>query len=49
VIRERMRSWRFYDSLRADAAAPARTSQVGTRTPVLASDGADLASALQTI
>ena len=49
LLRERMRNWRFYDSPRADADAPARRPQVGTYTPVLASDGADLAAALQTI
>jgi len=49
VVREQMRSWRFYDHLRTDAAAPARASQIGTRTMVLGSDGADLAAALQTI
>ena len=49
LLRERMRNWRFYDSLRTDADAPARRPQVGTYTPVLASDGADLAAALQTI
>jgi predicted ATPase len=49
AVRERMRSWRFYDHLRTDAAAPARASQIGTRTMVLGSDGADLAAALQTI
>jgi predicted ATPase len=48
-VREQVRSWRFYDQIRTDAAAPARTSQVGTRTPVLSHDGADLAAALQTI
>jgi predicted ATPase len=48
-MRERIRSWRFYDYFRTDAAAPARRSQVATRTPVLANDGADLAAALQTI
>ncbi|WP_295811170.1 AAA family ATPase [uncultured Nitratireductor sp.] len=48
-LRERMRSWRFYDHFRSDFEAPARLPQVGTRTPVLASDGADLAAALQTI
>src|SRR5439155_4043376 len=32
-----------------DADAPARASHIGTRTPVLASDGADLAAALQTV
>lgn len=49
VLRERIRSWRFYDHVRTDADAPARRSQVGTRTPVLSADGADLAAALQTI
>ena len=48
-LRERLRGWRFYDHLRTDAAAPARRRQVGTRTPVLADDGADLAAAVQTI
>jgi predicted ATPase len=48
-LRERMRSWRFYDHVRTDADAPARASQIGTRTPVLSHDGADLAAALQTI
>ncbi|KVE26431.1 ATP-binding protein [Burkholderia singularis] len=49
ALRERIRSWRFYDHLRTDALAPARLPQVGTHTPVLADDGADLAAALQTI
>jgi energy-coupling factor transporter ATP-binding protein EcfA2 len=49
VLRERMRDWRFYDHFRTDREAPARRPQVGTYTPVLASDGADLAAALQTI
>lgn len=49
LLRERIRSWRFYDHVRTDAGAPARRSQVGTRTPVLGHDGADLAAALQTI
>jgi len=48
-LRERMRSWRFYDHFRTDAEAPARRPQVGTRTRVLASEGADVAAALQTI
>jgi len=48
-LRERMRAWRFYDHLRTDRDAPARLPQVGTRTPVLSDDGADLAAALQTI
>ena len=48
-VRRMIRGWRFYDSFRADAGAPARAPQVGTRTPVLADDGRDLAAALQTI
>jgi predicted ATPase len=48
-LRERIRSWRFYDYIRTDATAPARGSQIGTRTPVLGADGADIAAAIQTI
>ena len=48
-LRERVRSWRFYDQIRTDAGAPARQVRIGTRTPVLGHDGADLAAALQTI
>ena len=48
-LRERMRDWRFYDHLRTDRDAPARKPQIGTYTPVLGSEGADLAAALQTI
>ena len=49
TLREQVRSWRFYDQLRTDAGAPARQVRIGTRTPVLGHDGADLAAALQTI
>ncbi|MBL8706079.1 MAG: AAA family ATPase [Rhodospirillales bacterium] len=49
ILRERMRSWRFYDHLRTDIDAPARRPQVGTQTPVLSADGADLAAAIETI
>ena len=49
VLRESIRAWRFYDHFRTDADAPARLAHVGTRTPVLANDGADLAAAVQTI
>jgi predicted ATPase len=49
ILRERMRTWRFYDHFRTDAHAPARSSRIGTRTPVLGHDGADVAAALQTI
>jgi len=49
MLREDMRAWRFYDHFRTDATAPARLPQIGTHTPVLSDDGADLAAALQTI
>jgi predicted ATPase len=48
-LREQIRSWRFYDYFRTDALAPARRTQIATRTPVLGHDGADVAAALQTI
>jgi predicted ATPase len=48
-LRETMRGWRFYDTLRTDPEAPARRPQIGTYTPILAGDGADLAAAIQTI
>ena len=49
AVRERIRSWRFYDHFRTDLGAPARSVQVGTRTAVLSHDGADVAAAIQTI
>jgi predicted ATPase len=49
LLRERMRDWRFYDHFRTDRDAPARRPQIGTYTPVLGSDGADLPAALETI
>ncbi|MCF6323393.1 MAG: AAA family ATPase [Gammaproteobacteria bacterium] len=48
-LREMIRNWRFYDHFRTDKDAPARQSQLGTRTPVLHNDGRDVAAALQTI
>jgi len=48
-LREAMRHWRFYDHFRTDKDAPARKPQVGTYTPVLSSDGADLAPAVVTL
>ncbi|MDR7191536.1 AAA family ATPase [Luteimonas terrae] len=48
-LRETIRGWRFYDHFRADADAPARLPQLGTRTPVLSHDGHDLAAAWATI
>ncbi|TNE84019.1 MAG: ATP-binding protein [Deltaproteobacteria bacterium] len=49
LLRDRIRSWRFYDHFRSDRDAPARQPQVATRTPVLAHDGRDLAAAIATI
>jgi len=48
-LRESIRAWRFYDHFRTDAEAPARSPQLGTYTPILVNDGADLAAAIQTI
>ncbi len=48
-LRARMSGWRFYDHFRTDPHAPVRQMQIGTRTPVLSSDGADLAAAVATI
>jgi predicted ATPase len=49
MLRESIRAWRFYDHFRTDADAPARLPQIGTHTPVLGNDGADVAAAVQTI
>lgn len=49
MLRESIRAWRFYDHFRTDAESPARLPQIGTHTPILGNDGADLASAIQTI
>jgi predicted ATPase len=48
-LRDSIRAWRFYDHFRTDADSPARLPQIGTRTPILGNDGADLAAAIQTI
>ena len=48
-LRERMKGWRFYDHVRTDRDAPARSPRIGTRTVALASDGSDLAPAVQTV
>jgi predicted ATPase len=49
AVREQLRAWRFYDHFRTDREAPCRMPQIGTHTPIMADDGADLAAALQTI
>ena len=49
TLRESLRNWRFYDQFRTDADSPVRSPQIGTWTPILGNDGADLAAAIQTI
>jgi predicted ATPase len=49
MLREQIRSWRFYDHFRTDSEAPARMPQIGTHTPILSNDGSDMAAAFQTI
>ena len=49
ALRDLLASWRFYDHLRCDEGAPCRAPQVGTYTPFLSHDGADLAAAWSTI
>ena len=49
ALREQVRSWRFYDHFRSDVDAPARQPQLGTYTPVLSNDGADVGAAWTTI
>ena len=49
MLRESIRDWRFYDHFRTDVDSPARFPQVGTWTPILGNDGADIAAAIQTI
>jgi predicted ATPase len=44
AVREQIRSWRFYDHFRTDSESPVRLPQIGTHTPVLGDDGADLAA-----
>lgn len=49
IMREKLRRWRFYDTFCVDARSPARQTCVATFTPIMASDGADLPAAIQTI
>jgi len=48
-LRRIMNGWRFYDHFRVDADAPARRPQVGTRSPLLAHDGSNLAAVWATV
>jgi predicted ATPase len=49
AVRAEFGRWRFYHHFRTDPDAPLRHPQAGVFTPVLASDGRDLAAALETI
>lgn len=49
LVRRFLDDWRFYHQFRTDAQSPLRESRLGIRSPVLASDGFNLAAALQTI
>ncbi|MEM7474671.1 MAG: AAA family ATPase [Planctomycetota bacterium] len=49
LMKQVLASWRFYDTFRTDSDSPARRVQPGTFTPVMASDGSNLAAALQTV
>ncbi|MBI1891261.1 MAG: AAA family ATPase [Burkholderiales bacterium] len=49
LLREQIRSWRFYDHFRTDSDAPARMPQIGTHTLVMSNVGSDMAAAFQTI
>ena len=49
VVRGHFLRWRFYHHFRVDPESPMRQPRPSTFTPSLASDGADLAAALQTI
>lgn len=48
-MRESLRNWRFYHEFSVSSGSAMRAPQVGFRSPVLASDGANLAAAFQTI
>lgn len=47
-VRRALRSWRFHDAFRTDDASPARRPAIGTRSPRLDDDGANLAAVLRT-
>ena len=49
AVRETLLGWRFYHHLRVDPESPLRRPRVGFWSPVLASDGSNLAANLQSI
>jgi predicted ATPase len=48
-LREMFKHWRFYHHFDSSPSSPIRRPQTGFYTPILSSDGHDLAAALQTI
>lgn len=48
VVQQELQGWRFYQHFRTDPESPLRQPQVGICTPVLSSDGRDLAATLAT-
>jgi predicted ATPase len=49
LVRDTLARWRFYHQFRTDRASPLRQPQISVRSPILASDGVNLAAALQTV
>lgn len=49
ALRLEMNNWRFFHHFPTDSTAPARSPMVSVQTPLLSSDGHDLAAAIQTI
>ncbi|MBN8611461.1 MAG: AAA family ATPase [Deltaproteobacteria bacterium] len=48
-LQRTLRAFRFYHAFRTDPESPLRVPRIGTRTPILASNGEDVAAALRTI
>lgn len=44
-----LKDWRFYHAFRTDAASPMRQESLAVTTPILGTDGVDLAAALATV
>lgn len=47
-VRRTLRGWRFHDAMRTDPDAPARRTQIATRSPRLDDDGGNVAAVLRT-
>jgi predicted ATPase len=47
MLRDEIRGWRFYDQPEHGCRRAGAEAQIGTYTPVLGHDGADLAAAVQ--